>query len=166
MVLVRLALASFLIVFPALNATALVAEPQPLNTPVPEQWRAPLTKFLNELGAKDISSTIDASKARPYPQNFGEGGPSRIVFRIVHPTSCSSERNECLTIIGHIDDGILISDALFFAGDMIGVGDMSPRILGAQLSKPVWFISKSSVVNAIKTQKGLMITAEPLKPSK
>jgi len=155
-----LILTALLLALSSVKATALVAEPALFGAAVAEKWRDPLARFLNELGVADIDATISASRAGEYPD---ETGPARIIFRIVHPHACVRERDECMTTIGHLDDGIFIAEAMFYAGDKITVGDVSPRILGVQSAKPVSFVSKTSAVSVVKTAKGFLIVSQPKK---
>lgn len=161
----RLLLTGLLIAFPAMKATSLETAPVPFDAPVPEKWREPFARLLSELGVVDVESTISASKAKDYPQPNFEAGPAKVVFRVVHPNACLPELDECMTFIGHIDGGVFISEAIFYAGDKTNTGDISPRILGVQSSKPVRFFSKASVVIVVKTAKGMLIVSQPLKPS-
>ncbi len=150
--LARIALIGFLTCSPMTVAGAMVAEPTPIDQSVPEKWRAPLALFLKEFGAKDVDSTLNASKASRFPG----GDPDRILFRIVDPFSCTPDLDLCITVIGRIADGALEVQALFRAGGRIATLDTTPRVLGAR-SFPVVFFGKTSAITVVETTKGLMV---------
>jgi hypothetical protein len=57
------------------SAYAIVATPQPIEQPIPAEWRAPLARFLHELGAPDVESILDSTKGGPiggfFPKRAG-----------------------------------------------------------------------------------------------
>jgi hypothetical protein len=54
------------------SAYAIVATPQPIEQPIPAEWRAPLARFLHELGAPDVESILDSTKGGPTGGVFSE----------------------------------------------------------------------------------------------
>ncbi len=156
----RLLILGLSVCMPTGPAAAVVAEPSPVDTPVPEEWRGPLAHFLGELGVTDIQSTINASRAAKYPRINEAAGPILIFFRIVHPYACNSAENVCLTVIGSIKDGIFKPEVMFYAGEKINVGDVAPRIIGAK-SFPVFFHGKTSAVGVVETTKGFLVIPQP-----
>jgi hypothetical protein len=160
---VRSLIASFLMILSVVHASAIVPEPKILDTPVPTELRAPFARFLSELGVIDIDNTIRASKGFEWRD---DGSPVRFVFRVIHPYACTPDQDECMTIIGHIENGTLISEAIFYAGNRINRADVAPQILGARFSLPWGFHSKTSIVAVVETVKGLMIASQPAAPVK
>jgi hypothetical protein len=154
----RLLIAGFLLFSLATHAGALVATPVPFDTPVSEKLRAPFARFLSELGVTDVENTILASKGQEHRGLGNE--PTLVIFRIIHPQSCTPDQEECMTVIGRIVDGIFSAEAIFYAGNTWNVGDVSPRILGVKSSKPISFFSKTSVVSVVNTAKGMMVIAQ------
>jgi hypothetical protein len=151
--LARIALIGLSMFFPMASAGALVAEPTPIDQSVPENWRAPLARFLEEFGAKDVDSILNASKATRFPGDDAD----RILFRIVDPFSCTPDLDICITVIGRVADGALDVQAIFRAGGRMTTLDTAPRVLGAR-SFPVAFYGKTSAIAVIQTAKGLMLS--------
>jgi hypothetical protein len=154
----RLFVAACLVFLQVPQANAIVTTPELFNAPVPEKWRTPFVQFLSGLGIADAASTVDASWATPYQDRRG-GGPERMIFRALHKDTCTPDRDECLTIIAHIEEDELVSDAMFTAGGKINYGDVIREFLGAR-SVPVFFWSQHKVVRVMFTAKGLFVATE------
>jgi hypothetical protein len=159
----QLLVAAFLICLLATRADAIMSAPEPIDTPVPERWRAPFSRFLGDLGFSSPASTVEASKAVLYFNPLGD--PEMMIFRVLHNDACTPDQDECLTIIAHIEKDELVSDAMFSAGGKINYGDVIERILGRP-SVPLFFWSRHKIVSVRLTPRGLVISsgsAEPLK---
>ena len=159
----RLAVASFLLFLQVTEVSALVATAAPFDTPVPEGWRAPLARFLSDLGLSDTASTVEASKAVRYQTRTG--GPEMMIFRVLHKETCKPDQDECLTLIAHLEKDELVSDAMFYAGDKINYGDVLREFLGAQ-SVTIFFWGRHQVVGVRVTAKGLLVSSSPTEQSK
>jgi hypothetical protein len=159
----RLLVAGCLVFLQVTQANAIMSVPEPLDTPVPEKWRAPLARFLSDLDVTDAASTVEASKATPY-QDPG-GGPERMIFRVLHKRLCSPDQDECLRIIAHTEKDELVSDAMFYAGGKINHGDVILQTMGMR-SVPTFFHSRHQVVGVIVTVKGLLVSSSPVEESK
>ncbi|WP_050425216.1 hypothetical protein [Bradyrhizobium tropiciagri] len=140
------------------DASAMMATPQPFDTPVPEAWLAPLTRFLTGLNVADAVATAELSRAVALQNQAG--GPEMMIIRVRHKEACTVDEDECLTIIAHIENNELVSDAMFFAGDKISYGDHKPQLPGVR-SLPIFFYSRHQVVAVVVTAKGLVITGHP-----
>ncbi|NEV00352.1 hypothetical protein [Bradyrhizobium uaiense] len=151
--------ASLLMFLQATDAIAIMATPQLFDAPVPEAWRAPLTRFLSGLHVSDTMSTAEASRATVF-RNLA-GGSEMMIIRVRHKEACTVDEDECLTVIGHIENNELISDAMFYTGDKISYGDSKPRVPGAQ-SFPIFFYGKQRAVGVIVTAKGLVVSCHAI----
>ncbi len=148
---------------PAPQTEAKMMEPRPFDMPVAAEWRAPLERFLIEFGIADVGATVEASRAALYPRGPSESGPELIIFRLIHPSICD-DRDRCITIIGHIEQGKLVADLMFNGGGKINTGDVALRIPGVNGSLPVFLYSDDSTITVINTTKGLLISSEPALP--
>ncbi|WP_338829990.1 hypothetical protein [Bradyrhizobium sp. 27S5] len=152
----RLLAASLLMFLQVTDAPAQMARPEPFDTSVSEAWRAPLTRFLSGLNVSNAVATVEASRAVVF-QNPA-GGPERMIIRVRHKEACTVDEDECLTVIAHIENNELVSDAMFYAGDKISYGDFKPRVPGVQ-SLPIFFYGRQQVVAVIVTAKGLVVSS-------
>lgn len=133
-----------------------MAKPEPFEAAVPEAWRGPFARFLLDLGMSDAAATVEASRAVVL-QNLA-GGPEKMIIRVRHREACTVDEDECLTIIAHIENNELVSDAMFYAGDKISYGDHKPKVPGVR-SWPLFFYARQQIVGMIVTTKGIVITS-------
>jgi hypothetical protein len=154
----QLFVAAFLISLLPTRADAIMSAPMPLDTPVPERWRAPLARLLGDLEVSDPASTVEASKAGPFHDSVN--APEMMIFRIVHTQTCTPDQDECLTIIAHIEKEELVPDAMFSAGGKTNGGDVMTRFAG-RISVPLFFYSRDKIVVVRITAKGLLVNSGP-----
>jgi hypothetical protein len=159
----RLLIAACLVFLQAPQANAIMSVPVPFDAPVPEKWRASFAQFLRDLGISEAASTVDASKAAALVDL--SGGPERMIFRVLHKETCTPDRDECLTIIAHIEKDALVSDAMFPAGGKINSGDVIREFLGAR-SVPVFLYSQHKIVTIRLTARGLFVVNSPAEEAK
>jgi hypothetical protein len=130
-------------------ALAQIAEPEPIDGLVPNEWRAPYTQFLSGLGIKDVEKILANTK-------FGIFGgvhrPNSVLFRI--EDNCSDDI--CLTIIGHLGGERLIADALFMAGGRVSGSDYGVTFLGLRAFPRSFWSSKGSVT-LFETSEGWIV---------
>jgi hypothetical protein len=107
-------LASVLVLQPV-PALAQVMPPQAITRSVPDQWRLPYTRFLKDLGIRDVETTLANTK---FGNMGGAHRPGSALFRVEEKSSC--QENMCLTIIGHLTGERFVADALFVAGGKAG----------------------------------------------
>jgi hypothetical protein len=112
-------------------ALAQIAEPEPIDGLVPNEWRAPYTQFLSGLGIKDVEKILANTK-------FGIFGgvhrPNSVLFRI--EDNCSDDI--CLTIIGHLGGDRHSINSVTQQGRVLRAGNGSPpsqRPLPAQYTE-------------------------------
>jgi hypothetical protein len=163
MALVRLLLTTLFMILQAPQAGAQIGAPELIDVPVPAKWRAPFTQFLKEFGIVDAEATVDASRVGLHDEPM-VGRPESIVFRVIHPWACASDRDKCLTIVGHIEQDKLVADLMFSAGDRITRGDTFPHVLGINGMPPIYFLSRDATVVVINTAMGFVIFQEPGSP--
>src|SRR4051812_32424927 len=89
-------LASVLVLQPV-AALAQVMPPQAITRPVPDQWRLPYTRFLIDLGIRDVETTLANTK---FGNMGGAHRPGSALFRVEDKSYCQDDM--CLTIIGHL----------------------------------------------------------------
>jgi hypothetical protein len=111
-------------------AHAQIQAPQPITTPVRDQWRAPFEQFLREMrvGGQEAKAMVGKTVA------FQLGGvwrPDSILFRIEDPSACSEDM--CFTVVGRIVDNVFLSDAMFSAGRRFTGGDNFSPLFGFQV---------------------------------
>jgi len=152
----RLLVALLLIFLQANDALAIMAAPQSFDEPVPEAWRAAFTRFLSDLNVNNALAAAETSRAVAF-RNLA-GGPEMLVIRVRHKEACTVDEDECLTIIAHIDNNELVSDAMFYAGDKISYGDHHPKVPGVR-SWPLFFYARRQIVGVIVTTKGIVVTS-------
>jgi hypothetical protein len=159
---IRLALLSILIVTPINAVQAIEAAPALIESSIPPEWRAPFERFLGELGTTDVEKTLNTTKAATIPRTAGSGrieiDPERMAFRVEAVCGADNDRDQCLTIIGRIEKGDFLAEAMFLAGDHVNHSDTTPNLLGAR-SPTIRFYSKNIVVGVIRTAKGFLVSA-------
>jgi hypothetical protein len=131
---------------------AIIQLPEAIDTPVKEEWRAPLTRFLSEFGVTDVDNVLKTTKA------FELGGlyQQAILVRIEHTTACYRER--CLTIIGQIRSGKFESQAMFAAGKWVTRGDtMDSELLGRRTGPAFHFYDDK---NDFLTNRNVVFVSE------
>jgi hypothetical protein len=142
-------------------ARAQVAAPQPFDTPLPGQWRAPVALFLSEWGVRDVEGVLAATKAA----KTGILQPDTIKIRLEHKEFCT--RDLCLTIIGDLKGDTFKPQAMFPAGKMVTQGDVFGNFSGIPTSPPVMFFTDRDIeksegaVYAFETPKGWIIASSP-----
>ncbi len=112
------------------SAYAIVATPQPIEQPIPAEWRAPVARFLHELGAPDVESILDSSMGGSFGGAFSEA----LLVRFDDRDLCSQVF--CLTMIGIIRSGVFIAHAMFMAGKWFTRGDVTGHLLGRLIPAP------------------------------
>jgi hypothetical protein len=130
--------------------------PEPLAKPLPEKWRAPLIRFLRDVGVPDADGYAASAKAA----SLG-GQPEVIAFRLESGSTCRDDI--CLTIVGSIEDGTIGSQAMFFAPKVVSHGDPALAFLGSHGRPPILFSESADIrnpghaVSALQTPKGWII---------
>jgi hypothetical protein len=149
-------------------ASAIVGAPEPIDRALPDQWRGPVAQFLRELGMEDVESALAATKGGDLGGVYSEA----ILLRLEHSNLCV--KNRCLTIIGHIKDGVFHSHAMFVAGGMMTQGDAAYPLIGkGSVRPPVYFLDgpefdPNNVIVLRETPKGWIVYSrraddEPIK---
>jgi hypothetical protein len=136
-------------------ATAQMMRPEPIDTPVQDQWREPFEQFLRDLGASDPASIVKTTYA------FKIGSfwhPDSILFRIEDSAVCSGD--SCLTVIGRIIDNKLHSDAMFTAGKRFTGSDFAMSVFGSQ-SFPKMLVGDRMIVTLFETASGWLVASAP-----
>jgi hypothetical protein len=132
-------------------AGAQIPAPEPIDTPVQDQWRGPFERFLGELRVSDQKAMAEKTNA------FQIGGvwrPDSILFRIEDPTVCSLDL--CFTVIGRVIDNKFIADAMFAAGKRFTRGDNYLPLFGFQ-AMPAWLVGDRVTVTLLETPNGWII---------
>jgi hypothetical protein len=155
----RMTAAAFAIAIALLSvvhpATAQIMRPEPINTPVQDQWREPFEQFLRDLGVSDPATIVRTTYA------FKLGGvwrPDSILFRIEDSAVCSGD--SCLTVIGRIIDNKLHSDAMFTAGKRFTRSDHTVPVFGSQ-SFPAMLVGDRMTVTLFETANGWLVASAP-----
>ena len=151
----RLILIVILGASPISRTNAQIGAPQPINTPVQDQWREPFEGFLRELRVSDPKTMLGNTKA------FQIGGvwhPNSVVFRIEDPTACSLDL--CLTVIGHITDKKFFPEAMFTAGKNFTRSDHVVPLFGFGVLK-AWLMSDRMTVTLLETPSGWIVDTAP-----
>jgi hypothetical protein len=113
---------------------AIMPVPEPIDTPIKEEWRAPLNGFLREFGVKDLETVLKATKASTLSGLFQKA----ILVRVEDKTACSKQR--CLTIIGQIRGGKFEAQAMFSAGKWLTQSDiLDHELLGRRIGPAFHF---------------------------
>ena len=131
------------------SASAQILAPQPIDTPIKDEWREPLATFLRDLGVKDTAALVD----RTYTLGTGDGRGS-IAFRVEHEATCFEDR--CLTVIGRIAGNKFISEAMFAAGKRYTHSDHAIKLFGVDVV-PVWFVGETITVTVVQTPQGWFV---------
>jgi hypothetical protein len=124
---------------------------EPMDTPIPKEWREPIAGFFRDLGASDTHSLLENTKIGP---NLRLHHADSITFRIEHRAVC--DEDVCLTVIGRIESGTFVPQVMFGAGKMTTVGDYGARLLGFG-TLPMWFKSNKGVVTVLESPRGWII---------
>jgi hypothetical protein len=140
---------------PVSRTNAQIGAPQPINMPVPNQWREPFEGFLRDLGVSDPKAMLDETKAS---EILGVWHHKSVLFRIEEPTACSVDM--CLTVIGHIADNKFFPETMFTAGKNFTQSDHTVRLFGFG-ALPVWFLSDSMTVTLLETPSGWIVGMAP-----
>ena len=123
----------------AFPAHSQIARPEPIETEIREEWRAPFSQFLRDLGAADVDALVAATRGGIIGGVYSEA----IVFRLEHKSACIKQ--SCLTVIGHISDKVFLLHAMFVAGKMTARGDVFGQFLDRPTSPPVYFLSDDTL---------------------
>jgi hypothetical protein len=158
----RLALGIFTLVLALSNYTgrsyAVMQAPQPIDNPVPNEWRDPLVQFLGELGVRDVEAMLANTKAT-WIGTYRPDSGDLIIFRF--ESVCHQDR--CLTILGHLDNQGFQSEAMFVAGKMMTWGDVANDIFGNPGPPAIYFLVGNDLANdpglvtLLKTRKGWIV---------
>jgi hypothetical protein len=127
--------------------------PQPITTPVPEQWRAPFEQFLREMRVGDQNAKAMVGKTVAFKMG-GVWRPDSILFRIEDPSVCSEDM--CFTVIGRIVDNMFLADAMLSAGKRFTGGDNFSPLFGFQVL-PLWLVGDKVTITLLETPKGWII---------
>jgi hypothetical protein len=148
----RLARAVLALALLALSAAlAQIQRPEPIDKPIPEQWRIPVEAFLRNFGFGDSKSLLSATKGVPLDDRW-------VVIRVEHRSTCQG--GMCLTAIGVMQDLRFLPSTMFFAGKMMTQGDTLPE---AAARPPVMFYRTPNVtlesesVVALETRNGWIV---------
>jgi hypothetical protein len=142
---------------------AQIAAPQPIETPIRDEWRSAVTNFARELGAKNPEAITAIAKGFTLMHAATWGGApintlgaDIVLVRLEDPSLCRKER--CLIVIGRIEKDKLIADIMFLAGKWFIVGDVftpfGPPPLGFFDSEKF----DDAQVALLKTAKGWIVS--------
>jgi hypothetical protein len=129
-------------------AAAIMNAPEPINTPVRDEWRRPFESFLREMKVEDFSSLIARTSA------FEIGGVWQrdwILFRVEDPKTCYEDR--CFTVIGRIVDSKFVPSTMFSAGKHFTYGDTFIPLFGFQV-RPAWLVGDTITMVLLETPQG------------
>ena len=154
----RVAFFVMLIVTPINPAHAIEGAPQTISEPIPSELRAPFARYLRELGATDTDTEkmLVGTSGGFFPDIDG----TLRMFRVETSGTCTKDNDQCLTIIGKIDNGELIAQATFLAGNRMNAADVLTNFFGTR-SPAVRFYSKEIIMSVTRTAKGLLVVASP-----
>jgi hypothetical protein len=147
----------FAVTLVAKVAIAQIGAPQPIDSPVPDQWRSSFEQFLTGLGVakQNQKDALEKTKAFRLPSVWHENS---VVFRLETPATCHEDM--CLTVVGRIHDGALLADAMFVAGKRFTISDhLSPSLPYQGL--PMWFVGDKVTVTLIETPQGWIVAPNP-----
>jgi hypothetical protein len=147
---------------PVKTADAAMAEPQPIEGPLPETWRTPLREYLAKQGLPDAQSVIDDTKTAPLPvwtreNQFAQG--LGLLLQIQSPATCSANRDQCLTIVGRVDRDVFVADLTFFAGTEMNIFDVFMRLPDGLITTKMVFHSRDVVIGLRKAPIGWILDA-------
>lgn len=135
--------------------SAQIGAPEPINTPVKDQWQGPLEEFLRELRVQDRSAMVRKTSA------FQIGGvrrPDSILFRIEDSSLCFEDL--CFTVIGRVIDKKFVADAMFSAGKGFTRGDQMLPLFGFRVvTAPL--IGEKVNVTLLETPNGWIVNSAP-----
>jgi hypothetical protein len=135
---------------------AIEHRPEPMISPVPPEWRAPFTKYLRELGVRDVGAMLNATKASRVYFNFSGDGPVMMAFRLESKETCTQEYDLCLTVVGRIESNNFLAEASFWAGNRMNHSDTTVDFFGTQ-SLMARFYGKETIVVVVRNAKGLVV---------
>jgi hypothetical protein len=144
-------------------ASAQMAVPAPLDTPLPEKWHTPVERFLTELRVADVREVLKATKA----DLAGAISNDTIILRLEHAQLCAQDM--CITVIGEIKAGEFHPHVMFAAGKMVTHADSLGTHPGVATSSEILFLRSSAGpssgdVVVVETAKGLIV-APIVRPS-
>jgi hypothetical protein len=113
-------------------ARAQVTLPQAVEQPIPDHWRRPLARFLQDLGAPDVDYILDDAKGATIGGNF----PDALLVRFENRELCAQDY--CLTVIGVVRNDTFIPHVMVSAGKWFTRGDTMRQLLGRLAPRPVW----------------------------
>lgn len=137
-------------------ARAQMAFPQPIEQPIPDEWRRPFARFLQELGAPAVDEILaDAKRAF-----IGGAFPDALLVRFENRELCSQDF--CLTAIGVIRNDTFIPHVMVLAGKWFTRGDTMGHLLGRLVPPPVRLCTSQRAgerdcVTLQETAKGWMV---------
>lgn len=132
--------------FAAATATAQVEKPQPMDQPVASEWRAPIGRFLHELGAPNPETILDQTK--------GEltGFPSdSMLIRFEYRDLCSQQR--CLTAVGTIRTNIFFPDVMVAAGKFRTRSDVIGNLWDKWIPPSIWLCTSDDLNDCLALQE-------------
>jgi len=112
-------------------APAIVAAPEPVEQPIPDQWQRPFARFLQDLGAPDVGYILADAKGASIGGAFADA----LLVRFENRELCS--RDLCLTAIGVIRNETFIPHAMFLAGKWFTRADTMRQFLGRLIAPPI-----------------------------
>ena len=127
----------------------------PIEEPIRDEWRAPITKFLQ---TSLRAANPEALLAKTFGGAIGGIRHNYILLRIEDPSLCSADL--CLTVVGRIAEGIFVADAMFTAGKKWTWRDVFQPIFGFQ-SMPLYFVSDRHCVTLFEAPTGWIIASAP-----
>ena len=101
---------------------------QPIERAVPEEWRPPLARFLQELGAPNIELILDNTAGGPIGQS------DAVLVRFEDQDLCA--QGSCLTVIGTIRRDGFFPQTMFMGGKWLGRRDTMGQLLGRLIPPP------------------------------
>lgn len=132
-------------------AAAIITAPEPITTPVRDEWRRAFESFLQEMKVDDPGSLLAKTSA---VQIGGIWQKDWILFRIEDRETCHEDM--CLTIIGRIVNDKFATDAIFLAGKHFTRGDVYVPMFGFQ-AKPALLVGSKITVTLLETPTGWMV---------
>lgn len=144
----------------AASASAQQAEPEEFGAaPLADNLRKPVEAFLLATGWRNAGTLIEAAKSWRVLENV-------VLVRIAHETTCDTDKDICLTIIGSLRNGGFVSEAVFFAGGKVQFADSADPLIskdGPTLFR-ITFHGKKQRVNAFPAPTGWIILPIPEGP--
>ena len=157
-----LAIALFVLV-PVHGAQAIMARPEPIDGPVPENWKAPLGELLQKLGFPDVQGAVNGTRMANPPlwkdTKFDES--AGLLLQVQTPDTCSRNKDQCLTIIARLSGSTLVADLLFYAGIQANIFDVFRLLPNGRSTTTMFFHSQNIVMGLQWTPIGWMLNASP-----